>query len=335
MPKRENYIFNSDTLSCEVKARSGWSRFTKYLLLFFASIGMTFLYGWIYTSVLGYDLPKTAMIKKENERWLSRIDLMNRHLDEYSEILNGLQMRDDDIYRSVFGLDRIAPEVRNAGFGGVNRYSYLDGAYHSSLLKSTSMKLDVLTKKTYIQSTSFDEILSLSKRAGNIISCVPAISPVVPDKSRYRISSTFGYRSDPFTGRKTSHKGIDFAIGVGNPVYATGDGVVEKVRKSRVGYGNYVLVDHGFGYKTRYAHMNAISVEEGSVVKRGDCLGETGNTGKSSGPHLHYEVIYMGKHVNPYNYLDLTVSPEEYGSMLKNVGSDAETPVVADVQPLE
>lgn len=328
MPKKENYVFNSDTLSCEVKERSGWSRFTRFFLLFCASIGMTFLYGWIYTSVLGYELPKTAMIKKENEKWLSKIDLMNRHLDEYSEILDGLQMRDDDIYRSVFGLERIVPEIREAGFGGVNRYSYLDGVYHSSLLRNTSKRLDVLTKKTYIQSTSFDEILSHSKRAGNLVSCMPAISPVVPDKSKYRISSTFGYRSDPFTGRKTSHKGIDFAIEIGSPIYATGDGVVEKVRKSWVGYGNYVLVDHGFGYKTRYAHMNSIYVEEGAMVKRGDCLGETGNTGKSSGPHLHYEVIYMGKHVNPNNYFDLTISPEDYISMLRNAGENTDVALV-------
>lgn len=323
MPKNKNYIFNLDTLSYEVKERSRWSRFTKGVLLFLGSIAMTFLYGWIYTSVLGYDLPKTAVIKAENERWMAKMDLMNRHLDEYAAILDGLQMRDDDIYRSVFGLDRIAAEVRNAGYGGVNRYSYLDGTYHSSLLKNTSMKLDVLTKKTYIQSTSFDEILSRSKRAGNLISCVPAISPIVPDRARYRISSSFGYRSDPFSGRRTSHCGLDFAIEVGNPVYATGDGVVDKVRKSRVGYGNYVLVDHGFGYKTRYAHLNSISVEEGAVVKRGDCLGKSGNTGKSSGPHLHYEVIYMGRPVNPYNYLDLTISPEEYISMLKQVEGDA------------
>ncbi len=125
------------------------------------------------------------------------------------------------------------------------------------------------------------------------------------------------------TGRKASHTGIDFAIETGSPVYATGDGIVEKVRTSRVGYGNYVMVDHGFGYKSRYAHLNSISVAEGDSVRRGDLLGRSGNSGRSSGPHLHYEVIYMGKCVNPYYYFDLNISPQEYVSMLKHVGWDS------------
>lgn len=329
MSKKKNYVLNRDTLAYEVKVRSKWSRFTKCSVLFLASILMTFLYIWIYTSVFGNDLPKTAMIKRENEKWLAKIDMMDKHLDKYAQILDGLQMRDDDIYRSVFGLDRIAPEVRNAGFGGVNRYSYLDGAYHSAAIRNTSIRLDVLTKKTYIQSMSFDEIFTQSERAGDLVSCVPAISPIVPDKAKYRISSSFGHRSDPFTGRKTNHTGMDFAMAVGNPIYATGAGVVEKIVHSKVGYGNYILVNHGFGYKTRYAHLSAVLVKEGDSVKRGDHIGESGNSGRSSGPHLHYEVMYMGRYVNPYNYLDLTVSLDEYSLMLRHAGTGADVSLLA------
>lgn len=325
MPGSKKYIiFNSDTLSYEVKERSRWSRFTRMFVLVAASVAMAFVYAWVYTSVLGHDLPKTAFLKKKNADLLSGIDLMNRHLDEYDEALTALQMRDEDIYRSIFGLDSIPDEVRNAGFGGVDRYSYLDGIYHSSLLKETVMRLDMLTKKTYIQSTSFDEILAESRRTGNLISSVPAISPVVPDRTVYRISSSFGYRSDPFTGRRKLHTGIDFAIPVGSPVYSTGDGVVDKVKYSRTGYGNYIIVDHGFGYMTRYAHLNSISVNPGDRVVRGDLLGESGNSGRSSGPHLHYEVMYMGKYVNPYNYFDLNISVEEYSSMLRHVEAESE-----------
>ena len=149
-------------------------------------------------------------------------------------------------------------------------------------------------------------------------SCIPAIPPVNPDKRKYRLSSTFGYRKDPFSGRSTFHKGVDFALKPGNPIYATGDGVVESVSFVFFGYGNSVLIDHGFGYKTRYAHLKSIGVVEGMKVKRGECIGESGNSGKSSGPHLHYEVIYKGRPVNPYNYYDLTMSPEEYSTMVES-----------------
>ena len=149
-------------------------------------------------------------------------------------------------------------------------------------------------------------------------SCIPAISPVVPDRSIYRLSSSFGYRSDPFTGKSKRHSGVDFALKPGNPIYATGDGVVEKVKYEFYGYGNQVLIDHGFGYKTRYAHLKSINVVEGMKVKRGERIGDSGNSGRSSGPHLHYEVIYKDKHINPANYFDLTITPEEYSTMVQN-----------------
>jgi murein DD-endopeptidase MepM/ murein hydrolase activator NlpD len=148
-------------------------------------------------------------------------------------------------------------------------------------------------------------------------SCIPAIPPINPDKRKYRLSSPFGYRSDPFSGRSTLHRGVDFSMKPGNPIYATGDGVVESVSFEFFGYGNSVVIDHGFGYKTRYAHMKTISVAEGMPVKRGECLGQSGNSGKSSGPHLHYEVLYKGRPVNPYNYYDLDMTPEEYATMVQ------------------
>ena len=298
--------------------RSGISRLMKSVALFAVSIGMAVFYFWIYTSVLGLELPKTILLKKSNAQWSSKVEILNRQLDRYEESLTALQMRDDDIYRSIFGMNEIPSEVRNAGFGGVNRYEKYDMADYDGLLKNTAMRLDVLTKKTYVQSRSFDEVALLSKRAGDMASCIPAIPPVNPDKRKYRLSSTFGYRKDPFSGRSTFHKGVDFALKPGNPVYATGDGVVESVSFVFFGYGNSVLIDHGFGYKTRYAHLKSIGVVEGMKVKRGECIGESGNSGKSSGPHLHYEVIYKGRPVNPYNYYDLTMSPEEYSTMVES-----------------
>lgn len=321
MSKNKKYIFNPKTLSYEVDRRSRRSRIFKSLVVFAISLGLAVFYGWIYTAVLGLEFPKTILLKKENALWCSKVEVMNSRLDKYDEVLTSLQMRDDDIYRSIFGMNDIPKEVRNAGFGGVNRYEHLE---QNPLLKNTVMRLDMLTKKTYVQSKSFDEVYLLSKRAGDMASCIPAIPPVTTDRKVTRLSSSFGQRSDPFTGEKKRHTGVDFALKPGNLVYATGDGVVEKIKFELFGYGNWVMIDHGFGYKTRYAHMKSISVVEGMPVKRGQCIGESGNSGRSTGPHLHYEVMYRDSYINPINYFDFNLTPQEYATMVDQV--EAATP---------
>lgn len=324
MAVKRKYIFNSRTLSYEEAKNSQISGFWRTVILFAASVVMSFLYFWIYDSVLGLDTPKQILLKRANDRWCSKIELLNSRMDGYESALEALALRDDDIYRSIFGMNEISQEVRNAGFGGVNRYKWLDNVDYDGILKHTVTRLDILTKKAYVQSKSFDEVALLSKRAGDMASCIPAISPVSTDKSKYRLSSTFGYRTDPFTKKSKFHSGVDFAMKPGNPVYATGDGVVESVKFELFGYGNSVVIDHGFGYKTRYAHMKSISVLEGMSIKRGECIGQTGNSGRSSGPHLHYEVIYKDRQINPYNYYDLTITPEEYQSMVQVTEASSE-----------
>jgi hypothetical protein len=323
MSKNKHYIFNSRTLMYEVRKRSRMSQAVKSVTLLALSGALAVLYFWIYTSVLDLELPKTALLKKQNAEWCSRMEVMNRQLDSYEDVLTSLQMRDDDIYRSIFGMHEIPAEVREAGFGGVNRYAHLEGLDQSGLLRNTTIRMDVLTKKSYVQSKSFDEVAQLSKRAGDMASCIPAIPPINPG-SKYRLSSSFGYRRDPISGRSTRHQGVDFATDSGNPIYVTGDGVVESVKFEFFGYGNQVVIDHGFGYKTRYAHLRNIGVVEGMKVKRGECIGESGNSGKSTGPHLHYEVIYKGSPVNPSNYYDLTITQEEFATMVQNTADMSE-----------
>lgn len=154
-------------------------------------------------------------------------------------------------------------------------------------------------------------------------SCIPLIPPVNPDPTKYSLTSPFGYRSDPINGVTTFHAGLDFAMDQGNPIYATGDGVVKEVSNELYGYGNSVVIDHGFGYETRYAHMKIIYVVEGMQVKRGECLGESGKSGKVTGPHLHYEVFYRGDHVNPIDYIDLDMTSEEYMTMVRKVEQES------------
>ena len=324
MRAMRKYILNPETLLYEIKDASLKSKLFKGLMLLVGSIALAVLYIWFFTSVLGLDLPKTAFLKAEKARWDAKLDVLNTRLDRYESNLNALQIRDDDIYRSIFGMNEIPASVRAAGIGGVDKYAYLDGLEPDNALKNTAIRIDRLTRKAYVQSKSFDEVASISKTAGDMASCIPAIPPIIPDPSKYNLSSPFGYRSDPFTTDSKMHTGVDLAMKVGNPVFATGDAVVESVEFDFFGYGNSIMLDHGFGYKTRYAHLNSVSVIEGMKVKRGDRIGEVGQSGRASGPHLHYEVIYKGDRVNPENYFDLSMSKQEYQAMVDKRQDESE-----------
>ena len=287
----------------------GW----KLLLVVVSAISMFLFYMWFYVRVLGLDLPKTAILKRQNAAWNTRIDQMSTRLDRYDELLSLLEVRDDRIYRSVYGLDPIPQAVRHSGFGGENRYAALEG---TALLEAVH-RLDVLEKRAYVQSKSFEDVWALQQTAGDLAAHIPAIPPINTDPFTYRLSSPFGYRSDPILGVGKRHTGMDFACPPGNPIYVTGDGTVVTVKHDRSGYGNHVEVDHGFGYVTRYAHMSRIDVEEGQKLTRGDCLGLSGKSGRITGPHLHYEVIYRKDYVNPAFYMDLTIEPDAYFEMVR------------------
>ena len=271
------------------------------------------LYIWLYLSVLKMDLPKTAILKRQNAIWSTRVDQMSQKLDRYDAQMSLMEMRDDRIYRSLYGLDEIPQKTRHAGLGGENRYAALEG----TALLGISRRLDVLEKRAYVQSKSFDDVAALQQTAGDMASHIPAIPPMNTDPETYRLSSPFGFRADPLSGLPKRHTGMDFACPPGNPIYATGDGVVILATYDHSGYGRHVEVDHGFGYVTRYAHMSRIDVEVGQEVKRGDCLGLSGRSGRITGPHLHYEVIYRKNYVNPYQYMDLDIPSKDYMEMVR------------------
>ena len=284
------------------------------LLLSFIVGGMLFLfYMWFYVFVLGADLPKTAILKLQNAIWSTRMDQMSKQLDRYDQLLSLMEMRDNRIYRSVYGLDEIPQAVRGSGLGGEHRYAALEG----TALLDITRRLDVLEKRAYIQSKSFDDVAAVQQTAGDMALHIPAIPPMDTDPSTYRMSSPFGYRSDPLLGYTKRHTGMDFACPPGNPIYATGDGVVVLAKYDHSGYGRHVEIDHGFGYVTRYAHMSRLDVEDGQVVRRGDCIGLSGRSGRITGPHLHYEVIYRGNYVNPAWYMDLDMPSKDYMEMVR------------------
>ncbi|MGM9753661.1 MAG: M23 family metallopeptidase [Candidatus Cryptobacteroides sp.] len=325
MSRFSKYVYNPDTLMYERQEDSKFHIALKVLLFAGTVVLLVFFYFWFYTRVLGLDLPKTARLKKENAAWVAKFELLNHELDMSERLLDGIEKRDDDVYRSIFGLEDIPQEVKQAGFGGVNRYSYLDDFGASALLKSTVKRLDVLTKRSYIQSKALDEVALVSKQADQLSSCMPSVPPINPIPGSYRISSGFGYRMHPIKQRRIFHDGLDFATGkVGPGVYATGDGEVEKVRYNFFGYGNEVVINHGFGYKTRYAHLKDINVKKGQKVKRGEQIGTVGNTGQSTGPHLHYEVLYKTKPIDPAPFMDLTMKPDEYQAMVEKIANENE-----------
>ncbi len=325
MKRFSKYIYNPKTLLYEVHEDSKTTIAFKVIGFVFTVLAFATFYFLLYTKVFNMDLPKTARLKKQNEEWVARFEVLNHSMDAAENSLDGIEKRDDDVYRSIFGLSEVPEEVKKAGFGGVNRYAYLDELGGSFLLKQTVKRLDVLTKRAYVQSQALDEVGVVSKHVDKLASCMPSVSPIKPVIGSYRISSPFGYRYHPIQHKRIFHEGVDFATGkVGPEIYCTGDGVVEKIKYNFFGYGNEVVIDHGFGYKTRYAHMQKITVNRGDVLKRGQLIGTVGNTGASTGPHLHYEVIYRGKQVDPMPFMDLTMGADEYEAMIQTIRNQTE-----------
>lgn len=307
---RKRYVMNPETLMVDVQEDTriqGW----QILLVSVAGLMLFLLFMWVRVSVMHGDLPKTAILRHTNAEWSTRIDQMSQQLDRYEELLSMMEERDDRVYRSVYGLDEIPQAIRRSGFSGETRYAYLQGTAVADIVK----RLDNMEKRVYVQSKSFDDVSTLQRSAGDLASHIPALSPL--DPTTYRLSSPFGYRVHPVLGYRKRHTGMDFACPPGNPIYVSGGGVVVKVAHDRGGYGNHVEVDHGFGYKTRYAHMSRIDVKLGQRLERGDCLGLTGRSGLVSGPHLHYEVMYRKEYVNPALYMDLSIPAEDYKDMVR------------------
>lgn len=326
MAGKKKYDLNPETLLYEITKEPVGRRFVRLGILLLLSALLTVLYFWIFVSVLGMDSPKTALLKKRHARWESKVALMNLNMDRYEEALDVLEMRNEDIYRSIFGMSPIPEEALPETISPSSVYFSMEQFGRNSSLREACLRLDNITRRTYLQSKSTDEVAALSKRAGDMASCVPAIPPIDPDPRNYHVTSPFGGREDPVYGGQRFHKGVDFSAKAGTPIYATGDGVISSVDFLFYGYGNMVVIDHGFGYVTRYAHMRDIFVVEGMKIKRGECIGTVGNSGKTTGAHLHYEVIYRGGNVNPANFYDLSMSSKEYSSMVSR--RDEESPAV-------
>ncbi len=270
----------------------------------------------LYTSY--FESPKELLLKNEVKEMEFYYEKLSDEVIKMREILTSLEYRDDNIYRQVLGAEPIEKSIRDAGAGGSERYADIRNKKFASknLIIGISEDVDKLRRKIYIESKSHDEIIELAEGKEKMFAAIPAIQPI-SNQELYRLASGFGMRTHPVYKVKKMHTGIDFAAPTGTPVYATADGKVITVKVRFSGYGKTIEIDHGFGYVTRFAHLHDFNVKEGQQVKRGELIGYVGNTGLSTAPHLHYEVLLNRKPINPVHYFFNDLSPVEYEKILE------------------
>ena len=313
---RIKYYYDTETCKYERVKVGTWDILLN--MLGFLSVATVIAIAMVIVYNTYFESPKEAMLKKENEELKLYYDILNDEMEGAKEMLAALQKRDDDIYRVINEAEPISQTIREGGIGGSERYKKLleQGLEQQELILATLQKIEGLKKQMYIQTKSYDEIVSLAKNKEQMYASIPAIQPVT-NKELTRLASGFGRRVDPIYKVRRMHYGVDFSAPRGTPIYATGDGVVETVKTHYGGYGKEILIDHGYGYVTRYAHLSEFNVKRGQKVNRGECIGYVGSTGKSTAPHLHYEVIKDNKKVNPVHYFYNDLNEEEYQKILE------------------
>jgi hypothetical protein len=311
---KPKYFFDLKSLEIEKVSHSVGAKVRRFLLA--ALVGMVFTTSVLVLAYNFFDSPKEKALKREIEQYELQYDLMNRRIDQLHTVLTDIEKRDDEIYRIIFEAEPVSKAERSAGYGGADRYKHLQGYQNSTILTETAQKLDKLARQLYVQSKSFDNVYSLAKGKNEMMASIPAIQPV-SNKGLTRLASGFGYRIHPVYKSFRMHTGVDFTAPRGTPVYATGNGKAIRPDVGMTGYGLFIVIDHGYGYKTVYAHLSKVLVKPGQKVTRGEIIGYVGNSGVSTGPHLHYEVRYNNKPVNPVHYFFNDLTPEEYQKIIE------------------
>jgi septal ring factor EnvC (AmiA/AmiB activator) len=310
---KHNYKFNKESLSYVKVKKSNKQKLLNFLTYFLASVFLAIVYWFAFYTL--FDSPKEKGLKRQISELKLNYELIQEDLGRMETVLQDLQERDDNIYRTIFEAEPIHSTVREAGIGGSNSYSNLENMENAEIVIGVKKNLDKIMKKIYVQSLSYDEVIDLAKNKEEMLKTIPAIQPISNNDLK-RTASGWGYRIHPIYKIRKFHYGMDFTAPTGTDIYATGDGVIEVLQTSKRGYGNKIIINHGFGYKTLYAHMHTFNVKKGQKVKRGDIIGTVGNTGLSTAPHLHYEVFLNNKKVNPVNYYFNDLSAEEYERMI-------------------
>ena len=310
------YYYDSENLAYrKIKVRKR-KKFGVAALFLVASALFGFLCFIVLLNTPYFETPKDRLQAREIDNLKLNFSILNKKMDQIDDVVAAIEDRDNNLYRVYFNKSAIPDSIRKAGLPRINRYNTLEGYDNSQLVINTTKRIDVLSKELAIQSKSLDAILKLAEAKSDFLSAIPAIQPVRNENLK-QMASGFGYRTDPFTKARKMHEGMDFTAKTGSPIYATGDGVVAKADNTASGYGNHIVIRHGFGYETLYAHLSKYKARAGQRVKRGDVIGYVGSTGRSEGPHLHYEVHKDNKVVNPLNFYYGNISAIEYVAISK------------------
>lgn len=310
----KKYRYNPDTLSYE-QVKQGWLyHIVRALIYGMPSLAVGIVLATIY--IARVDSPSEKRLSREVTFYKQQFERVQEDMKLFNQVLDEISNRERNIYRVALGAPDMPESIRSMGVGGTKRYMELEGFTYSELVKQTRSGIDVLQGKLYAQILSFKEIEKIALEQDERLASIPSIQPV-SNKDLKRLASGFGWRVDPVYRTPRMHWGLDFSAPVGTEVYATGDGMVEQIEDIAWGYGKNIVINHGFGYKTRYAHLSAFKVKVGQKISRGQVIGLVGNTGKSTGAHLHYEVEKDGVKVNPISYFFNDLTPEEYDALLQ------------------
>lgn len=313
MPKVK-YYFNTHSLKYE-KVVVNWKKKVLRVLGFLAT-ATVFASMIVLVAYNFFDSPKEKQLKRDLDETTLQLEILKKRADQVEAVMKDIEERDNTIYRVIFEADPIPSSVREAGYGGVDRYMKLADYYQADLLIDVTQRLDKISKQLYVQSKSYDEVFELVKNKAVMLASIPAIQPIANKELKY-VASGFGWRIHPIYKTEKMHSGMDFTAPVGTPIHATGNGTVGKVEYDRRGLGTSMFINHGYGYETVYGHMSKIIVRAGQRILRGDLIGYVGNSGTSTGPHLHYEVRKNGNPVNPVNFYYNDLTPEEYAKMVE------------------
>jgi murein DD-endopeptidase MepM/ murein hydrolase activator NlpD len=315
---RFKYKFNPLTLNFEKISYTVRDYVITALRYLFAGLVLGGIGVVLYASF--FKDPQTAQLEREIRFLKGQLEILNNEVDTLEWFASDLQEKDDNVYRSIFGSEPFPDYLRRGGVGGSDRYKSLKGYESSEEIIETKKRISRLQRMLVAQSKSYAEVFELAKAQGQMLQSIPAIQPVA-NKDLKRIASGFGMRIHPIYKIAKMHTGLDFTADIGTEIYATGDGTIEAVDSKLSGYGHHVIVQHGYGYETLYAHMSQVLVRPGEKVTRGQIIGYVGNTGTSTGPHLHYEVIKNGQKVDPAFYFYSDITPEQYEDLLQRAAN--------------
>jgi murein DD-endopeptidase MepM/ murein hydrolase activator NlpD len=314
--KKEKYVYNPNTLSYE---RHEESSKAKYVRWFAVGSGVSvclaigaLVFGQFFSST------RERALQQELSQVKFQHELVNDKVKDIEEVVDKMHRRDNQLYRVIFGAEPIDNNLWTAGKGGSEKYAYLQGLSNADLLKTTLSKIDRLSGQISIQAKSYDEVTELVKNKEEMLAGIPSMRPVKTLVRDIEALSGFGMRIHPIHKIQKMHTGIDFTAPSGTPIYATGNGTVAEATNAGSGYGQHVVLNHGFGYRTLYAHMSVMKVKTGQKIKRGELIGLVGSTGSSTGPHCHYEVELNGQKINPINYCQDDLTPEEYKKLVES-----------------